>query len=73
MKRIPEKFELDEDDIREAIAQWLDNEIDDGDSHEYEIVFSTEERQGKPPKGAPVGGMSDYRVTVITAVATKEE
>ncbi len=73
MKRVPEKFELDEEDIRQAIAMYLDNEIDDGDEHSYEIEFKTEMVETTPPKGAPVGGMSDYRVLVVTAVATKDD
>jgi hypothetical protein len=73
MKKIPAKYELSQDDIVLAISEWLDREIDDGEDRVYDIQFKTEEREGKPPKGAPVGGMSDYRVTVITAIATEED
>ena len=74
MKRIPERFELTQDDIKEAIAYWLNAEhATDSYQYDFNIEFKTETVDGKPPKGAPVGGMSDYRVTVISAIAMKEE
>jgi hypothetical protein len=73
MKRIPEKFELTEKDIKEAIAYWLnEQEIDDGIEHEFNIKFKTERVQGPVPAGAPTGGMSDWTIEVITASAEKE-
>lgn len=73
MKRIPEKFVLEEKDIKEAIAYWLNNrEIDDGVDYDFDIKFSVDRVAKAPPPGAPVGGMGDYSVQMITATAEKE-
>jgi hypothetical protein len=73
MKKIPETFELTEDDIKEAITHWLNAEHCDGEyEYNFEISFSADRVEGKPPKGAPVGGMSDWSKQVITAKAVKE-
>lgn len=75
MKRIPERFELTEKDIKEAIAYWLNNsEIDDGLGLEYDfnIKFNVDRVAKAAPEGAPVGGMSDWSVQTITAIAEKE-
>jgi len=74
MKKIPETFELDQEDIKEAIAFWLNSEHSDGEyDYDFEISFKTEVKSVPPPRGAPVGGMSDWNVTVVTATATKED
>ena len=66
MKRIPEMFELSEEDIKQAITYWLNEvEIDDGLKYDFNIKFSVD-------RGAPVGGMSNWSVQVITATAEKE-
>jgi len=73
MKRIPERFELTEDDIKEAIALWLNQEHStDEYDYSFTISFKTERKEGKPPPGAPSGGMSDWSVEVVTAIAEKE-
>lgn len=68
MKKIPETFELNEEDIKEAIAFWLNNEHSDGEyESDFEITFASEtSRVGSR-------GMDDGETkTVITAKATKE-
>lgn len=70
MKRVPEKFELTEEDIRKAISQWL-NHWHTVDA-EFDIQFSVDRVNRPPPPGAPVGGMGDYSVQVVTATASKK-
>jgi len=73
MKKIPETFELTEDDIKEAIAHWLNAEHCDGEyNYDFDVSFSVDRVAVAPPKGAPVGGMSDFTKQVITAKAVKE-
>jgi hypothetical protein len=73
MRRIPEKFELTEQDIKTAIAYWLNHEVEkEGIDFTYNVDFRVERRETSPPKGAPVGGMTDYSVQVISAVAEKK-
>jgi len=72
MKKIPTTFELDEDDIREAITEWLNEHHGDSDWSDFTISFETEEKQS-PGRGLP-GGMNDPIITtVISAVAVKSE
>ena len=70
MKRIPEKFELTEEDIKDAIRYWLNAEHCETIS-EFDVVLKVEAQNRPPPAGAPVGGMSDWTVQVVSAVATK--
>jgi hypothetical protein len=73
MKKIPETFELSEDDIQEAIAHWLNEEHCDGEYvYDFDISFSVDRVAVTPPKGAPVGGMGDYSVQKISAKAVKK-
>ena len=73
MKKIPATFELDEDDIREAITEWINEHHDaDTDWNEYIITFKTEEKRS-PGRGLPGGMNDDIVTTVISAVATKDE
>ena len=72
MKKIPATFELDENDLREAITEWI-NEHHDSDKEwsDYTITFKSEERRS-PGRGLPGGMNDDIVTTVITAVAVKE-
>jgi hypothetical protein len=75
MKKIPESFELNEDDIKEAIAYWLNNHEDYGTDVDFDftVTLKSEERR-VPPPGGHRGGMSDDVVmTVFSAVAVKDE
>jgi hypothetical protein len=72
MEKIPETFKLDEDDIREAITEWLNEHHGDSDWHDFTIEFQATEKRS-PGKG-PLGGMNDDIITtVVSAVATKDE
>ena len=73
MKKIPTTFELDEDDIKEAITEWI-NEHHDADTNwnEYIITFKTEERRS-PGRGLPGGMNDDIVTTVLSVVAVKDE
>ena len=73
MKKIPLTFELDEDDIKDAITEWLNEHHDDAvDWSNYVVTFKTEEKQS-PGRGLP-GGMNDPIITtVVSAVATKDD
>ena len=72
MEKIPETFKLDEDDIKEAITEWLNEHHNDWDNCNYEIEFKATEKRS-PGRGMPGGMNDDIVTTVITAVATKEE
>lgn len=73
MKKIPTTFELDENDIREAIEYWLNNEHSDyGDSVSYTISFSVEEKR-TPPSGGHRGGMSDDVITQVISARAEED
>lgn len=73
MKKIPETFELTEDDIREAIAYWLNNEhLDNEYENNFDISFKAAEKRS-PGKGPPGGMNDDIVTTVISAVAVKDE
>jgi hypothetical protein len=74
MKKIPESYELTEEDIKEAIAYWLNNEhLDNEYENNFTIEFKSEQKESYP-KGGPRGGMSDPVITtVVTAVAVKDE
>jgi hypothetical protein len=72
MEKVPETYKLDEDDIREAITEWLNEHHNDYDNCEFDIVFKATEKRS--PGRGPAGGMNDDIVTtVISAVATKDE
>jgi hypothetical protein len=76
MKKIPESYELNEDDIKAAITMWLDEQGQDDDpdiESQFEITFKTETEQVYPNTG-PFGGMSDpVEVVIVSAVAVKED
>lgn len=60
MKKIPEKYELEQEEIEEAIVDWLNNHPNiEGDGHDFCITFKRETKLVDPPKNAPRGGMSD--------------
>jgi len=61
MKKIPEKYELDQNEIEDAITDWLNNHhsiVGDG-CDDFKITFKRELRTAPLPKEAPIGGMSD--------------
>jgi|HubBroStandDraft_5_1064220.scaffolds.fasta_scaffold37058_2 hypothetical protein len=68
MKKIPESFDLDEEDIKEAIVDWLNkveyyDTIDDVD---FDITLSVEKKFDVRP------GMDDWsEKNIITAKAVK--
>lgn len=75
MKKIPETFELDENDIKEAIAYWLnEGEHSDGEGYSYDFDISLQVKEvQEPPPGGHRGGMSDPVIkNVFTARAVKE-
>lgn len=60
MKKIPEKYELDQDEIEEAITDWLNNHPETiGNCDDFRITLKREVKLVDPPKAAPRGGMSD--------------
>lgn len=72
MERVPETFKLDEDDLREAITEWLNNNHQQHENYDYDIEFTVTEKRS-PGRGLP-GGMNDDIVTkVISVVAIREE
>jgi hypothetical protein len=72
MKKIPATYELTQDDIKEAITEWLnENHDDDNDWNEYNISFGVSEHHA-PGKGLPSGMNDDIVTTVINAVAIKD-
>lgn len=72
MEKIPETFKLDEDDIREAITEWLNEHHCDSEWHDFTIEFKTSEKRS-PGRGLPGGMNDDIVTTVVTAVAVKDE
>lgn len=76
MKKIPESYELTEEDIKEAITYWLNNHEEYGsevEDFDFTVTLKTEERR-VPPPGGHRGGMSDDVVmTIVSAVAVKNE
>lgn len=69
MKKIPERLELSEEDIKAAIELWIKwNHEPDA---KFNIVFTVNTKPLTPPPGAPMGGMSDWYTTEITAVAER--
>lgn len=73
MRKIPEKYELDEDDLREAITNWINEHvIDNGDTFDFTITFKATEKRS-PGRGLPGGMNDDIVTTVITAVAEKDD
>jgi len=73
MEKIPATYKLDEDDLREAITEWLnEHHCDDGYSYDFVITFNTTEKRS-PGRGLPGGMNDDIVTTVISAVATKDE
>ncbi len=72
MERVPETFKLDEDDLREAITEWLNEHHQNDYNFDYTIEFKVTEKRS-PGKGMP-GGMNDDIVTiVVSAIATVDE
>lgn len=69
MKKIPESFELDEDDIKEAITAWLNEEHGDGEyNYDYNITLKVED--GNDPRS----GINSFVIkNVFTAKAVKED
>lgn len=72
MKRVPAHFELDENDIRQAILYYLRSQGVDHNA-KFDISFSVDRVAHAPPPGAPVGGMGDYSRQEITAKAVRKE
>ncbi len=72
MERVPEKYILDEDDIREAITEWINLHHQNEYDFEYSIEFKTSEKRS-PGRGLPGGMNDDIVTTVITAVAHKDD
>jgi hypothetical protein len=76
MKKIPEAYELDEDDIREAITYWLNEQIDDGFEHDFDITLNAEEvpdTEADTNYKGPRGGMYEPPMKkVFSAKAEKE-
>lgn len=74
MKKIPEKYELDQEDIEEAIIDWLNNHpTTGGDGGDDFVVKLKRETKLVPPKGGPIGGMSDpVEEYHFSAVAEKQ-
>lgn len=71
MKKIPEKFHLDEDDIKEAIKEWLYNNHD-VDTDDITVTLSVEHKQEQPDTPYR-GGMSDWvDKAIFSAVAEKD-
>lgn len=69
MKTVPRSFELDEEDIKKAIAYYLHLAFDAKDISHEDIQFKVTRKQ-EPPKSGPMGGMADWIETeVITATA----
>jgi len=46
MKTIPAHFELNQDDIKEAIAYWMHNKIGTAKSIPFKIIFKCNEMGG---------------------------
>lgn len=74
MKKIPAQYLLDEEDIKEAITLWINENHKDRDYEftVFKISFSTERVNRPAPQGAPVGGQGDYSVTVVSATALEK-
>jgi hypothetical protein len=71
MERIPETLKLSEDDIKEAIEYWLQNEH--GYDANFDVTFDVQTKR-EIPKGAPYGGMADpIETKVVTAVAVIDD
>lgn len=74
MKHVKEKFELSEQDIKDAISHWVrfmyPSPIRDRDM-KFDVTLKVERQDRPAPAGAPVGGMADYSVQVVIAVAEK--
>ena len=70
MKKIPETFELDEDDIKEAIAYWLNGQH--SDDSEYDSDFDITLKSESVVTDSGPGGRDYATKMVFTAVATKE-
>lgn len=71
MKKTTVKYHLDEEEIKEAIQEWLENNHDV--EAEVTITFQVEHKQ-EQPQTPYRGGMSDWiDVTVITATAEEAE
>ncbi len=67
MKKIPEAFELTEEDITEAITFWLNEYHTDEAGNDFEVSFLVKEKVLNYG-----GGMQDATTkNVITALATK--
>lgn len=70
MKKIPASFELTQDDIKEAIAEWLNRDQSEG-WNDYNISFIVSEHRA-PGHGLPGGMNDDIVTTVINAVAIQK-
>ena len=71
MKKIPETYQLTEDDLKEAITYWLNNHpeltsFNNSDDLEFDISFQTE------VKHVTVPGSQWYDQTIVTATAVKQ-
>lgn len=72
MKKIPTTYELNEDDIREAIEYWLNNEHNEDYDCNYTISFDVEEKRSPPP-GGHRGGMSDDIITYVISAKAEQD
>lgn len=72
MERIPETFKLDEDDLREAITEWLNEHHQNDYNYDYTIEFKVTEKRS-PGRGLAGGMNDDIVTTVVSAVATRDE
>lgn len=72
MKKVPEAFELTEEDIKQAITYWLALAHSRSGKSEFDITFSVDRVAHAPPPGAPVGGMGDYSRQEISAKAVRK-
>jgi hypothetical protein len=72
MERIPETFKLDEDDLREAITEWLNEHHQSDYNYDYTIEFKVTEKRS-PGRGMAGGMNDDIITTVVSAVATRDE
>lgn len=72
VKKIPAKYSLTEDDIKEAIKDWLYNNHDVEDNG-ITVTFHVETKQEQPDTPYR-GGMSDWvDKTIITATAEESD
>jgi hypothetical protein len=74
MKKIPESYELNEEDIKEAIAQYICNEHQDMLNAEtpFKVTINVERKQIYPKTG-PYISVADTEITIVSATAIRDE